>query len=282
MQLEQIDLITKWLCKADGLLITAGAGMGVDSGLPDFRGNEGFWKAYPALGKSKLSFAEMADPSWFDKNPRLAWGFYGHRLNLYRQTTPHLGFSILQKWAKKMIHGVAVFTSNVDGQFQISGFPDASVYECHGSIHYLQCSTSCTDAIWSADFFIPDVDTDKCLLLNELPLCPHCGSVARPNILMFSDSSWLPDRCEVQGTELKSFLSRVENPLVIELGAGTVVPSVRQFGEQVSNELVTNFVRLNLRESSVFSANSIGLGVGALDGLNLIDQRLNQLNITSF
>ena len=33
--------------KADGLLITAGAGMGVDSGLPDFRGNEGFWRAYP-------------------------------------------------------------------------------------------------------------------------------------------------------------------------------------------------------------------------------------------
>ena len=35
--------------QADAIVIAAGAGMGVDSGLPDFRGNEGFWKAYPAL-----------------------------------------------------------------------------------------------------------------------------------------------------------------------------------------------------------------------------------------
>ena len=31
----------------DALLVAAGAGMGVDSGLPDFRGDEGFWRAYP-------------------------------------------------------------------------------------------------------------------------------------------------------------------------------------------------------------------------------------------
>ncbi|KFE66366.1 hypothetical protein [Hyalangium minutum] len=47
---------------ADALLIGAGAGMGVDSGLPDFRGNEGFWKAYPAYAKLGLDFASMANP----------------------------------------------------------------------------------------------------------------------------------------------------------------------------------------------------------------------------
>jgi NAD-dependent SIR2 family protein deacetylase len=65
--------------EADGLLITAGAGMGVDSGLPDFRGNEGFWKAYPALAKAGLSFTSIACPDAFRRNPRQAWGFYGHR-----------------------------------------------------------------------------------------------------------------------------------------------------------------------------------------------------------
>ena len=77
---------------ADALLITAGAGMGVDSGLPDFRGAQGFWRAYPAIAKLGLSFEEMAHPAWFGKNPHLAWAFYGHRLNLYRQTEPHQGF----------------------------------------------------------------------------------------------------------------------------------------------------------------------------------------------
>ena len=52
--------------------------MGVDSGLPDFRGDRGFWKAYPPYAKLGLHFAEMANPRWFDSDPELAWGFYGH------------------------------------------------------------------------------------------------------------------------------------------------------------------------------------------------------------
>ena len=80
---------------ADAILVGAGAGMGVDSGLPDFRGKSGFWKAYPPLAKMGIEFEEMANPYWFTKNPSLAWGFYGHRLNLYQKTKPHCGFNIL-------------------------------------------------------------------------------------------------------------------------------------------------------------------------------------------
>ena len=60
---------------ADGLVIAAGAGMGVDSGLPDFRGDTGFWKAYPALAAASLSFSEVASPQTFGTDPALAWGF---------------------------------------------------------------------------------------------------------------------------------------------------------------------------------------------------------------
>src|ERR1700733_9801713 len=83
---------------ADALLIGAGAGMGVDSGLPDFRGNEGFWNDYPAFRRQNLSFVELANPAWFDADPGRAWGFYGHRLNLYRATQPHDGFQRLLAW----------------------------------------------------------------------------------------------------------------------------------------------------------------------------------------
>jgi NAD-dependent SIR2 family protein deacetylase len=80
---------------ADALLFGAGAGMGVDSGLPDFRGDKGFWRAYPPYEKLGLSFAALASPRWFRSDPELAWGFYGHRLNIYRATLPHDGFGIL-------------------------------------------------------------------------------------------------------------------------------------------------------------------------------------------
>src|SRR3954468_13390994 len=99
---------------ADALLVGAGAGMGVDSGLPDFRGDEGFWKAYPPYAALGLSFSELANPRWFESDPQLAWGFYGHRLNLYRATTPHAGFSLLADWVRRRPLGGFVYTSNVD------------------------------------------------------------------------------------------------------------------------------------------------------------------------
>src|SRR4051794_18199581 len=48
---QALDRAAQAIAAADALLIGAGAGMGVDSGLPDFRGNQGFWKAYPAYAR---------------------------------------------------------------------------------------------------------------------------------------------------------------------------------------------------------------------------------------
>src|SRR5438105_14278934 len=107
---------------AEALVIAAGAGMGVDSGLPDFRGDHGFWRAYPPYEKLGLRFTDMANPGWFERDPALAWGFYGHRLNLYRARQPHAGFGILRAWAGRMRLGAFAFTSNVDGHFQRAGF----------------------------------------------------------------------------------------------------------------------------------------------------------------
>jgi NAD-dependent SIR2 family protein deacetylase len=135
--------------QADALIVAAGAGMGVDSGLPDFRGNEGFWKAYPALAKAQMSFTEVASTRTFQSDPRLAWGFYGHRLDLYGNTASHEGFAILQRWAQRMPHGAFVFTSNVDGQFQKAGFPADRVHEYHGSIHSVQRLKPRNRDIWS-------------------------------------------------------------------------------------------------------------------------------------
>src|SRR5437867_6444756 len=87
---------------AEALLIGAGAGLGVDSGLPDFRGAQGFWRAYPPYARLGLSFVDLANPRWFEDDPHLAWGFYGHRLNLYRATTPHDGFQILRAWTRRL------------------------------------------------------------------------------------------------------------------------------------------------------------------------------------
>ncbi|TYQ21936.1 UNVERIFIED_ORG: NAD-dependent SIR2 family protein deacetylase [Zoogloea ramigera] len=260
--------------QADLLLVAAGAGMGVDSGLPDFRGNDGFWKAYPALAQARLAFASVASPRTFEDDAALAWGFYGHRLQLYRATVPHAGFALLRDWGARMAHGVAVFTSNVDGQFQRAGFDPQRILECHGSIHHLQCLAPCCEAIWPADGFVPQVDDAACRLLNEAPVCPHCGGLARPNILMFGDGGWVERRTAVQEARLEALLARARRPVVVELGAGVAIPSVRHFSQRVVRDYGGRLVRINPREAGVGSALDVGLACGALAGLMAIDQVL--------
>ena len=106
---EQVERIRESLESSEALFIGAGAGIGVDSGLPDFRGTEGFWRAYPPLAQLGIRFEEMANPRWFHDNPSLAWGFYGHRLQKYKETIPHEGFSILKKWTDS-VNASFVFT----------------------------------------------------------------------------------------------------------------------------------------------------------------------------
>lgn len=251
---------------ADALIITAGAGMGVDSGLPDFRGDQGFWAAYPALGRARLHFQDIADPGAFRQHPELAWGFYGHRLNLYRSTPPGEHFQILLDIAETMPFGAFVFTSNVDGHFQQAGFPARRVCEVHGSIHHLQCINGCLGEIWSAGDFRPIVDDEHCRLTSAVPTCPHCGDLARPNILMFGDSGWLPFRQRLQMEALNTWQAAMRNPVVVEIGAGTSIPTVRRFGEGMGCPLV----RINQRDPEVESPDAIGLPLGGLDALRRI------------
>jgi len=71
----------------------------------------------PARAWAWIAFESIASPAAFEADPLLGWGFYGHRLALYRRTEPHEGFAILKQFGESMPNGVFVFTSNVDGQF---------------------------------------------------------------------------------------------------------------------------------------------------------------------
>ena len=276
MQDDDILRAAAWIQAADALLITAGAGMGVDSGLPDFRGTHGFWRAFPSLAHLGKPCAAMATPVLFYRHPRLAWGFYGWRLNTYRRTVPHAGFAILRRWAAEKAHGARVFTSNVDGQFQRAGFADAHVIACHGSIHALQCLRPCHSAVWAADGFQPQVDEATCLLRNAPPRCPRCGGLARPNILMFDDWQWLGQESERRlGALTRDWLPQAGRVVVIELGAGKAVPTVRRFSERVARRLHAPLLRINPDEPQVPQMQHIGLAMGARAALAALDAALN-------
>lgn len=258
---------------AQSLLITAGAGMGVDSGLPDFRGDTGFWRAYPLYKRLGLSFVAAANPDHFDRDPQFGWGFYGHRLNLYRQTVPHEGFALLLSWIERFGLESFVATSNVDGQFQKAGFPGDGILEFHGSIHQLQCTRPCCERIWeNREDLVIDEETMRA---DRVPLCPRCGATARPNILMFGDYGWIEERTRRQRERFNVFLSRQSGKriVVIELGAGTAIPTVRALSERVGALRQAHVIRINTREPQI-SPPHLSLPCAALGGLRSIAERL--------
>ncbi|WP_079434525.1 Sir2 family NAD-dependent protein deacetylase [Zoogloea sp. LCSB751] len=257
------------IAAADGLVAAAGAGMGVDSGLPDFRGNSGFWRAYPALAEARITFEEIANPAAFRRDPRLAWGFYGHRLNLYRHTQPHRGFAILRAIAERLPHNAFVFTSNVDGQFQKADFDEAQICEVHGSIHHLQCVNGCAGDILSADDISPEVSDATCQLVSPLPRCCHCNDLLRPNVLMFGDGDWVSRRSTAQRRRLDTWLQTTRRPVVVEIGAGKHVPTVRWFSETLGAPLI----RINPAEAEVPGL-GVSLPLGGFEALEGIQSAL--------
>jgi len=258
---------------ADAIFITAGAGIGVDSGLPDFRGNEGFWKAYPPIAKLGYSFTDMANPKWFKQKPELAWAFYGHRQNLYRETKPHFGFNQLLELGNSKKYGYFIYTSNVDGQFQKAGFAEGKIKECHGSIHHLQCTQNCSQNIWSAKDENVIVNMEVFEAQNPLPKCPKCGALARPNILMFNDWEWESARADRQAVLLNDWLKKLlqnnAKLVIIELGAGTEISTVRHKSQQTIRKLNATLIRINPRDYDV-PANQISIALGSAEGMKRI------------
>jgi NAD-dependent SIR2 family protein deacetylase len=272
---DELTTARKALNEAEAVLICAGAGMGVDSGLPDFRGDEGFWKAYPEAERLGLRFVELANPAWFDRDPALAWAFYGSRYQLYADVRPHGGFDLLLELVRrKGDDSHFVFTSNVDGHFQLAGFDEERIAECHGSLHFMQCSKPCRDEILSADLMALDIDMEA-FRADNYPLCENCGAVMRPNVLMFGDWGWVAGRTARQEKRFEEWRRRVRKErrrlVIIEMGAGLAVPTVRLTSEGVARENDDSvLIRINPREPQT-PPGHISLAMGALEALEKME-----------
>ena len=270
---QETILCAKEIIKnADAIVITAGAGMGVDSGLPDFRGDQGFWKAYPPLKDKDLGFTDIANPQWFFDDPKLAWAFYGHRLKLYNKTEPHAGFAMLRELCAQKNENYFICTSNVDGHFAKAGFSKDKIYEVHGSIHHAQCIHNDDGNIWSMDGNSVLVDEEK-FVATKMPVCPECGCVSRPNILMFYDHEFNHKRAWAQRKKYDAWLSHNMNSriVIIEIGAGLAVPTIRIFGERMAKRFKrAHLIRINPVDTHLSAYRGMAIRAEGLEGLKML------------
>ena len=268
---KPLDLLkaVNLICSKKHLLITAGAGMGVDSGLPDFRGKNGMWTNSPILKNSSSDYRKLAQPKMFKNLPSKAWGFYGKRINQYRETIPHDGFHLLKKWAENHFQSFFIFTTNVDNQFQAAGFDRDKIVECHGSILHKQCLKNCCKKVWKMDKLTMNIDT-RGFATGELPKCPSCGGPARPNVHMFADLEWVSSRTAKQEKRYKEWQKSIDldELLIIEIGAGIIIKNARLEAKRLGAPVI----RINPDNYEV--ENGAAIARGALTGLKEIDTLL--------
>lgn len=217
----------------------------------------------------------------------LSQGFFGHRWQLYSTAQPHEGYHILRRWGETLGDGgSAVFTSNVDGHFLRAGFPEHRLVECHGSVHFLQAlDPRKSSAIWPAEPQLRSLRVDHSTFLADgdtLPYCPPesgagSGVLARPNIMMFGDYGFIDTRTEAQEKRYKGTVaawSREKRVVVIEVGAGKAIPTVRHASENVLDDFPNaTLLRINPAEPDG-PGNTVSIPMGGLDALSLLDKEI--------
>lgn len=254
---------------ADAIAIFTGAGMGVDSGLEQYRGKDGLWTQSIMLNNKPVNYAELMTPAGFMNEPEAAWGLIGNLTEKYRNTEPHEGFSILREIAFQREY--FVITSNTDEQFQRAGFNSEKIFEFHGSIFRTQCGENLECSTWETPFI--EVDQETNMARFPVPVCPVCNSYCRPNVYLFYDENFVTEISAEQQfryMEWREMIrSRFSNLLALEIGAGESLPTIRRYAERFAGD--NNYlIRVNPSDYETNQPNHISVPMRAVDYLNKV------------
>jgi NAD-dependent protein deacetylase/lipoamidase len=146
-------------------VVLTGAGISTESGIPDFRSASGIWAQYDPM--------EYATIDAFRRSPEKVWDFYSKRLGVLTEAKPNPAHQALAELERRGLVE-AVVTQNVDRLHERAG--SANVIEVHGSLR----TSSCLECGHRESF-------DRVVELLPVPHCQRCGSVLKPDVVMFGE-----------------------------------------------------------------------------------------------
>lgn len=166
---QKTELLRQMLQSSRRVVFLGGAGVSTESGIPDFRSENGIFKAIQEFGYPP---EELLSHSFFVRKPDIFFRYY-KALLLTTDAKPnaaHLALAKLEEQGKL----TAVVTQNIDGLHQLAG--SKNVYELHGSIHRNHC-TRCNR------FF----DAEYVKNHSGIPYCP-CGGMIKPDVVLYEEA----------------------------------------------------------------------------------------------
>ncbi len=172
---------------ASGGLITVltGAGVSAESGIPTFRGPEGYWTA----GSVNYQPSEIATNSMFERNPKEVWKWFLFRRGVCADARPNPGHLAIVEMEKLLKNRFRLITQNVDGLHLRAGNTLEATYQVHGNLNYMRCSRECSSGVYPVPETIPKIARGEDLSEVDWALlkCPICGSMSRPHVLLWDE-----------------------------------------------------------------------------------------------
>jgi NAD-dependent deacetylase len=169
-----------------GITVLTGAGISAESGIPTFRGPEGYW----TVGSRIYQPQDMATLKMFQQNPREVWQWYLYRMGVCRQANPNSGHMALIALESLFPDRFTLVTQNVDNLHLRAGHRQHNTFQIHGNIFFFRCSKSCSSKIDPIPKEIHPKGKNDRVTRTEWQLlhCPDCGGLMRPHVLWFDET----------------------------------------------------------------------------------------------
>ncbi len=166
--------------------VLTGAGISAESGIPTFRGPEGYW----TVGSEVYHPQQMATRAMFGRNPDAVWQWYLHRATVCHAAAPNAGHLALVALEQHLGDRFLLITQNVDGLHLRAGSLPERTYQIHGNVFFMRCAAECREDLIPLPAELIVRAKDKPLSPREAGrlVCPVCGGRSRPHVLWFDES----------------------------------------------------------------------------------------------
>ncbi|HMA94479.1 MAG TPA: Sir2 family NAD-dependent protein deacetylase [Polyangiaceae bacterium] len=165
------------------ICVLTGAGISAESGIPTFRGKEGYW----VVGSRNYMPQEMATARMFTRQPEEVWRWYLYRFGLCRKFEPNPAHRALAQLEHSIDDRFRLVTQNIDGLHLRAGNSPQRTYAIHGDSTWMRCSGDCSGLVALPDFGQRDVTTPLGANERERLTCPKCNQWMRPHVLWFDE-----------------------------------------------------------------------------------------------
>ena len=167
------------------ITVLTGAGISAESGIPTFRGPEGYW----TVGSKVYMPQEMATLAMFRSRPEQVWQWYLYRLGVCLHAQPNAGHLALAQLERRLGDRFTLITQNIDNLHILAGNSLEHTYQIHGNINFTRCSGNCTADLLPLAEGLKRAWDGNSFSNAELELlhCPACGAWLRPHVLWFDE-----------------------------------------------------------------------------------------------